>query len=540
MRVLFYLEVHPLRNSFNQFAWVGKEIINMLRKHYLTENNSKINDDDIRIVVSRHYKELTDSNQDIKTIFIGLTKEENDRLSFYLRDWNTEPEAIDYWTSLMNGKGEVSEFYSGILDRIKNNVFDFDVVVNWSTNGAVRDYCNRKGIHNVSMELGCVREPILNTICFDACGVNGNSIIRHVDLEAVDENELVDIKSILPVRIKNNMALDAVFKPIQSKYSEYIYSSFGKNVLIPLQLKDDSNRIIFSEYKGMLAFLKDVVPKLSSAGYTCIIKPHPMANASVSRLINKDDHEACKEYVDGFESDNIVWLDDVNDKDSYLALLNLVNFAVTINSSVGFEAMMLDIPTVVLGKSPFDVNTIKIESLLNDNIDSITLTKHNHKISNVIMRHYLVPQAIAFDFYTFMFNVKRAIKLEKILHKKGSKAFTYELCKFDNLIPYYENLNVPPQVRQAHNMHHKKYIANITPKKEVKAIIKLADASDSPQVVVSSKLDSPLYDMKIEKLNNADSQSNFKKKVIKFKRDPKRFFADSKNGYIRILSNFIP
>ncbi|EIF5998619.1 hypothetical protein H9I71_005440, partial [Escherichia coli] len=190
MKILFYLEIHPIRNSYSSFTWVGKQIINMLRKQYLSQHHAKIDYDDIRIVVSRHYQELIDNNQDLKTIFLGLTKEENDRLSFYMRDWNSDVQAINNWTSLMQGTGEVSEFYKSILDRIYQNTFSFDVVVNWSTNGAIRDFCRERGLSNVSMELGCVREPIINTVCFDACGVNGNSVIKNLDFNAIDEDEL--------------------------------------------------------------------------------------------------------------------------------------------------------------------------------------------------------------------------------------------------------------------------------------------------------------------------------------------------------------
>ncbi len=287
MKILFYLEIHPIRNSYSSFTWVGKQIINMLRKQYLSQHHAKIDYDDIRIVVSRHYQELIDNNQDLKTIFLGLTKEENDRLSFYMRDWNSDVQAINNWTSLMQGTGEVSEFYKSILDRIYQNTFSFDVVVNWSTNGAIRDFCRERGLSNVSMELGCVREPIINTVCFDACGVNGNSVIKNLDFNAIDEDELIDIKTIMPIKTKHDMSLDSLFRPINCSASDVLYSSFGKNVLIPLQLKDDSNRIIFSRFHGMYGFLREIIPQLLDAGYTCIVKPHPMANASAAREVNK-------------------------------------------------------------------------------------------------------------------------------------------------------------------------------------------------------------------------------------------------------------
>lgn len=537
MKILFYLEIHPLRNSYSSFSWVGKEIINMLRKQYLSKHHAKIDDDDIRIVVSRHYKELIDNNPDLKTIFLALTKEENDRLSFYMRDWNSDVQAINNWTSLMLGTGEVSAFYKSILDRIYQNTFSFDVVVNWSTNGAIRDFCRERGLSNVSMELGCVREPIINTVCFDACGVNGNSVIKNLDFNSIDEDELIDIKTIMPVKTKHDMSLDSLFRPINCSASDILYSSFGKNVLIPLQLKDDSNRIIFSRFDGMYGFLKEIIPQLLDAGYTCIVKPHPMANASAAREVNKKDHIQCQEYVDKLGLDSVVWLDDLKGNDNYLSLLNLVNYVVSINSSMAFEAMMLGIPTVVMGNAPFDIGGYSFDDLLEDKY-SEELALKNKIIANVIYRNYLVPQALAFEYEHFVFQIRRAIRLNKILMNKGASAFTKEIIKHDNMSYIYENLNTKPLVKIMHLAHHNKYVEQIK-KKSTSTTVPVASKSNvTPELIMPTVKTTPYADELV--INPPVIKSSFKKKIIKLKNNPKKFFKDSKKGYVRVLSNIIP
>lgn len=92
------------------------------------------------------------------------------------------------------------------------------------------------------------QEPIINTVCFDACGVNGNSVIKNLDFNAIDEDELIDIKTIMPIKTKHDMSLDSLFRPINCSASDVLYSSFGKNVLIPLQLKTILTELYFPAF----------------------------------------------------------------------------------------------------------------------------------------------------------------------------------------------------------------------------------------------------------------------------------------------------
>jgi len=351
VKILFYLEPHYIRESFTNYLWIAREVIKLYQNEFLLKKEYK-SKHTLRMSVSRHANNALREEFEataFTNLFIGLNKEENDFIDkHYVSDWNEE--SIKLWADLLTGKGEISEFYFKILERIYSS-YKFDVIVYWSTNGAVKMFSDTYSIPSIAMELGPTRKPFLETIYFDFQGVNGNSYTNNIKLNLIESNYSLDeIKNILPFFMPHEKILDATCDILDIDTSSVIYNNLGKNVLIPLQLKDDSNIVLFSQYSSMKEFLKDVIPKLTNAGYICYVKPHP---GSVYRQVNQDDHGECKTFCE--ELEKVFWLDNFDNTNNLINLYSKMDYTVLINSSVGFENMLLNNIIIPLGKSPYNI-----------------------------------------------------------------------------------------------------------------------------------------------------------------------------------------
>lgn len=406
MNVLFYLEPHPIRDSFSGHTWVGKLVCGMLEDELLRKQHSTGGGDDVRLLVSRHHTPaLSPLCSHLGSAVVGITREENDTLSMFGGPWGES--SIATWKDLMRGNGGVSDFYYSILDRIKKRIFDFDVIVYWGTNGAVRRFADDHDLYSVAMELGCTRTPLIETTYFDPCGVNGDAITQNVDLRDCPPLE-VDILRTTLVNPHEDRAFDAEYDPLSSAFTDEIYRHVGRNVLIPLQLDDDSNLLIHSDYEDMVSMLRDVVPKLTNEGYTCYVKPHPYCHV---RPITKAGHELCRQYCESVP--NVVWLNDINNRKSYCSLLRKMDAVVTINSSVGFEALLYGVPVIPLGRSCYNLPGVfpTLDEFLADDVSWEQYDTQVARILNLIGLHYLSPRYRAFDYNYFVKMVRRSCDL---------------------------------------------------------------------------------------------------------------------------------
>lgn len=338
MKILYYLEPHPIRNGYEEFLWVGNEILAMIER-------------------SRPWERTSEHGIDMKihanARVINRLMQSRPWMSSFLIDWEDEPgkanieewftpwddDGIQLWESLMTGKGEVSDYYVKNLESVRDR-YDFDVLVHWGTNGAVEAFCDQNDIAKVSMESGFLRNPFMDSVVFDPRGVNGNSSICQVDYEVIKALSIPgDSESELQLMGGNSAStgpLSQRFELLRSQHAARLHGN-RKVALIALQLRDDSNMILFSDFNSSVDFLKRVLPPLVGAGYVCVVKPHPGAPF---REINQVDHDLAEEYVASFE--DAIWCDDVRAPAQQVALLGLADVVVTTNSSLGFEATLLD------------------------------------------------------------------------------------------------------------------------------------------------------------------------------------------------------
>jgi len=420
MNILFYIESHPIRNSFTEFYWIVEELLKMIDDEFNSKNHT-ISTIEIRLLCSRHIhdkivKHLEHMN--INRFILGLTNEENNYiLDKYHKHWDKSQ--LNVWKELLKGVGEISNFYESIIERVYQS-YQFDTIVYWGTNGAIKNFSKKHNIPAISMELGCTRSPFFQSCYFDFKGVNGNAYTNDIDLDSFEQDySLEEIQTFLPVKQFKDKSFDAIHDVINDPSAGYLYRTIGKNVLLPLQLMDDANIILYSKYSSMLEFLEDVLPKLTTAGYCCFVKPHP---GNIFRVINADDHQKCKKFCEAYN--NVHWLENFENNKYLLSLYSKIDYFVVINSSVGFEAMLLGKIVIPLGQSPYNISNElpTLSNLLEGNIDKVSYQKTLIKIVNFLLFNYLYFKDEAFNFNSFISAIEFNSKLF-FLYNNDKKSF---------------------------------------------------------------------------------------------------------------------
>ncbi len=164
MKILFYIEPHPIREDYQEFQWVADEIATMIN-HAAPWRGNGFEGHQIKLHGNpRVIQSLLIDRPWMSSLFLDWQEPDSLRP---IEDWLTpwDDDSILIWKQLMEGCGEVSEYSSENLRRVRER-FAFDAIVFWGTNGAVRSYCEEEQIHSVSMELGFMRPPFSQLRCF--------------------------------------------------------------------------------------------------------------------------------------------------------------------------------------------------------------------------------------------------------------------------------------------------------------------------------------------------------------------------------------
>lgn len=257
-------------------------------------------------------------------------------------EWNSDSVAI--WKDLMRGSGPAFEQQLALLDK-SYDTFPFQTVLTFGVNGAVAAYARANRITHVSLELGPTRQPFLETGHCDPFGVNGDSVLSKLP------QDLLLPKLETEKWLDTFIARSGINVPKVPEAVKGLADSGRRIALIPLQLSDDANFLLYAEqYTSFRDFLADVVPALVASGWTCLIRPHPFSSKSA---YTQADDDLCREWCEAQESEWVVWYNEDLTQTEKLGLLTGVDAVVTVNSSVGFEAMLMGTPTVTMGRASF-------------------------------------------------------------------------------------------------------------------------------------------------------------------------------------------
>lgn len=385
MKVLMYIEPHPVRDSYEEFSGIGRFLVESMLAYK--------NAEDFELRVFSNNSVIDILNLAIPSagfICERPTGVESKHLESYKSAWRED--TIQTWVDLTNGVGEVAHFYYSILQRIYSN-FEFDAVVLWSENGAVRTFCRENGIIALHGELGPTRTPFQETMYFDPSGTNGNAAARSAPLPNLDVRDLPPATWLgMKSREENNpegigiidtpytAVIDALALQVQHPY-----------VYIPLQLADDLNTIKNSSFKGPKDFLEKILPKFLAQGLNIVIKPHP---GSIHRPYNLIEETKALSYAKSL-GEGICILNRSTTITRALRLISQATYVCTINSSVGYEALLLGKTPIVLGDAYYDVGGLLKLSL--DQLSNLASVQWNNdeivKLVNFVSGHLLIDKA---------------------------------------------------------------------------------------------------------------------------------------------------
>jgi hypothetical protein len=384
-KVLIYIEPHPVRNYYEEFYDVGSllcESMHRLNVDSGYEFRFLSND----IIIDRMITEKAH----LSYLSMRFTAQESGRLDSMFGQWGTK--TIEDWLSLVRGEGTISEFYVDVLSRVREEYY-FDAIILWSDNGAVRNFCHEQNIVVMHAELGPTRSPFPQTIYFDPLGTNGAASVLSAPLDVVesevllpretwvtqhgkswnDENKVGLIDAGLTLEISDNFSTDL--------HTPYIF--------VPLQLADDLNTQLYSELKSPLQFLAHLIPQAIALGLKVLIKGHPAAPGRPFNLIAET---KALNMAASFGDQVVILPRGI----SALASLKIMSQAVatcTINSSVGFENILIGKKTILFGKAAFDIGddmNIRLANLTEEHLFSNTDAKLD-RLTSFLMNHYLHP-----------------------------------------------------------------------------------------------------------------------------------------------------
>jgi len=413
MNVMFFIDLHVIRQNPFGYTHVVDRIYKALSANQLLPRGAE--DFDFKLLLSKY--EIPPE----RSFIVTLPEKVNRELMRFNCKWDEA--AIEQWELLMRGEGLIAEIYYDILYYLMKK-YSIDVFIYWGSNHTVRKFADSFNIYSFAMELGPTRKPFFETACFDPLGVNGDAYSSGL---CVKEFTGCDINSLCYSLQFEYDFLSAAYSPIRSRNAMPIYSQ-GPKILLPLQLDDDSNCILHSDFNGMEDMVKTVVPQLVESNYTVFIKPHPEAHPSRNlggeRKMNVDVHQRCEEYVKK-NSDNgkVVWLDDIN-SESYINLLRRMDSVVTVNSSMGFEALLLGKQVICLGKTPYNMSNClpTLDDLISMNINRKEYDKMAGRIANIMLNYYLYPIEILDDLNILADAIRRGIVITDQYRSGGYKA----------------------------------------------------------------------------------------------------------------------
>ncbi|WP_431607496.1 GT99 family glycosyltransferase N-terminal domain-containing protein [Pantoea dispersa] len=218
------------------------------------------------------------------------------------------------WEHILTKEYEpLVDMFDAEVVRIKKEN-DIKAIILWSNCPSVKKVASAHQIPVIHNELGPLREPTyLPTCYFDFSGVNGNT-------EAANRFERYEGKGDNFAHF-GRLALLSLFlkdvKPIR-KFDEF-------DIGLPLQVEDDSNIIAYSNGFDN----SELIDYAKSKSNSVLVRKHPYGR------VDYKDIESGAEKLSPQE---------------FIALCKEV---LTINSSVGFEALLWGKPGKVLGDSPF-------------------------------------------------------------------------------------------------------------------------------------------------------------------------------------------
>ena len=224
------------------------------------------------------------------------------------------------------------------------------------------------------------------------------------------------------VEMGDALSIEAIKKKLDIRAS-------SKVMLFPMQIEADSNILYYSpHYSNMIEIIKDIqraMAQFNDIDIHLIVKLHP------------EDRDRLNE-LRSLTNNNTHIVDDVN----LYSLLELANLVITVNSTVGLEALLFQKPVIVLGKAIYAEKGFTYDLLEKQNLSHLlrlALKKHNfyEKKFYRYLIHILKYQLFQFNPEQDYFDSRRTIakKIVELIKKQKSDIDDIIIGKL------YENIN---------------------------------------------------------------------------------------------------
>ncbi|MFV0505855.1 MAG: hypothetical protein ACK5L5_03965 [Bacteroidales bacterium] len=158
--------------------------------------------------------------------------------------------------------------------------------------------------------------------------------------------------------LRNNRAKKIAKKSFENTAADTLdLESLTNWVFFPLQVNSDTQIVLNSPYRSMYEVLDCTLPKLLKAGYQVVLKEHPeeVEPVDYGKFVDNKQVFLLKKY-------------------DIVQLIAKSNFTITVNSSVGLQAVEASRPVVVLGES-FYMSAPNVDGLDKES-ELITLVEH--------------------------------------------------------------------------------------------------------------------------------------------------------------------
>jgi len=366
-KTLLYFPSYFFRDSYNEYGWIIKEIIDYLssescphiqrykvfcskfQREFILEGNSKFNPDSFVDVkddggVFRLMRQICFEKYNLKQaqLITNFQFGQDDRKKLIL----------------------LKSYQDVILDSLYD-VYPFDVIATWGNNFHMKQWAKAKNIKTLFVELGYLRSPSVPSVVIDENGVNSEStlsLLGEADFDKVSippfelisqsifENQRGKLKAHeKSLKIFNGCSqLDCTWLPSANDQPVDDLNNEAPSVCIYLQLADDTQVLGGSGFTSMLEYVQFIINYIQlnwPENTQVYLRFHPAALGSSARAINAFDALEVAQYIKSFPNVHMMeasWMDASINCDAIFG----------INSSSLFESWLFN-PRVKLYISGF-------------------------------------------------------------------------------------------------------------------------------------------------------------------------------------------
>ena len=356
-----FLEPYPIRNKKAPFLWVFyKQLMHFKKDDVFFIGSSDYFKNPEYYKERNEFKDYPQFKNEYKIPSFDKIKEYNKYeidLKIFQDLENEFKNRLEIYKFLMTNE------YEPLVKEIKKALSSFENIegiITWANSPSLNKAATELGIKVIHNELGPFRKPLyIQTAYFDFSGVNGNTESEKRFKNFLKENiNLFEIDELRNLFLNENIRYES-----EKKYK----------LGIALQVEDDSNIIAYSNGYDSLKLLNEAAFFYDKK--EILIRQHPLGLFEIGADFGQ-----------------------IDDSKNSVEFINKCNQVLTINSSVGAEALLFEVPVCAKGDSSYSfIVSRDIPAKLPNNLKEFL---------NFYMINYLIPYDVLFDleYYRFRLN----------------------------------------------------------------------------------------------------------------------------------------